>query len=97
MFDLSRLTETITGLASSLASGPAEPSSNLGDILQNAGLDPSVLQGLSESEVATLLAGYGIDISDIAQTDITQFIEGLGLSEGLDVISAPWGDGTHES
>lgn len=94
MFDLSRLGETISGLVN--AAQPAQAAS-LEDVMQNVGLDPSVLTGLSETEIGSLLASYGIDISQFSNVEISQFVEGLGIPGVSELVSSPWGDGTHES
>ncbi len=65
MFDLSRLTDTISGLVGALGSDAVAQAQSLPEILQNIGLDPSTLTGLSESEIGSLLASYGVDISPV--------------------------------
>lgn len=90
MFDFSRLTDTISGLVGSLGS-QSDAAQTLPDLLQNVGLDPSILSGLSETEIGSLLASYGIDISQFAEGELTQFVEGLGLSEGASSqLSSLW-------
>ena len=89
MFDFSRLTDTISGLVGSLGS-QAGTAQSLPDVLQNVGLDPSILSGLSETEIGSLLASYGIDISQFAEGEMTQFVEGLGLSEGANQLTSLW-------
>jgi hypothetical protein len=89
MFDFSRLTDTISGLVGSLGS-QAGTAQSLPDVLQNVGLDPSILSGLSETEIGSLLASYGIDVSQFAEGELTQFVEGLGLSEGGTQLTSLW-------
>ena len=89
MFDFSRLTDTISGLVGSLGS-QAGTAQSLPEVLQNVGLDPSILSGLSETEIGSLLASYGIDISQFAEGELTQFVEGLGLSEGANQLTSLW-------
>ena len=89
MFDFSRLTDTISGLVGSLGS-QAGTAQSLPEVLQNVGLDPSILSGLSETEIGSLLASYGIDISQFAEGEMTQFVEGLGLSEGANQLTSLW-------
>lgn len=90
MFDFARITETISGLVGSLGSEAGAQAQSLPDLLQNVGLDPSILTGLSETEIGSLLASYGIDISQFAEGELTQFVEGLGLTESADQISGLW-------
>ena len=96
MFDLSRLGETLSGFLGSVAQAPAE-AANLTDVLQSVGLDPSVIAGLSETEIGSLLAGYGIDVSQFDPAEITQLAENLGWPPGGDAVNALWGDGGHEN
>jgi hypothetical protein len=67
----------------------------LQDVLQNAGLDPSSLSGLTPAAVQQLLADHGIDPSTIAEGQIEQLFTNLGLdAQGIDAISALWSDGS---
>ena len=94
MFDLSRITETL----SSLVGANQEPEqANLPEVLQNVGLDPSILTGLSQTEIGSLLASYGIDISQLPEGEIAQFAERLDLGQAAGLISAPWGGGASEN
>lgn len=93
MFDLSRIGEALSGLASSITSAGGEQA-DLMSALQNAGLDPSVLSGLSEPEVTALLESFGIDATQFAEGQIGEILQGLGFdaAQAGDIISAPWGD-----
>lgn len=90
MFDFSRLTDTISGLVGALGPEAAGHAQSLPEVLQNVGLDPSILTGLSETEIGSLLASYGIDISQFAEGELTQFAEGLGLPEGAGQLTSLW-------
>ena len=96
MFDLSRITDAIGGLVSGSLAGEAVQAQSLTGLMQNVGLDPSILAGLSESEIAPLLASYGIDVTQLAEGELSQFVEGLGLGPIADV-TALWGDGASET
>jgi hypothetical protein len=90
MFDFSRFTETISGLVGSIGSDAVAQAQGLPEVLQNVGLDPSILTGLSETEIGSLLASYGVDISQFAEGELSQFVEGLGLTEGTEQLSSLW-------
>lgn len=85
MFDFSRLTETITDLVGSFTSQSEQGTSVL-DALQSAGLDPSVLTGLSEAEIANLLEGIGVDPAQIAEGQIGELLASVGLDSNLPSI-----------
>jgi hypothetical protein len=90
MFDFSRITDAISGLVGALGSEAGAQASNLTDMLQTAGVDPGMLAGLSETEIASLLGSYGIDISQFAEGELGQLVQGLGLPEGADQLSSLW-------
>ncbi len=69
MFDLSRLGESIVGLIS--GARPSVPT-DLTGALEAAGLDASVLQGLTEGQALEFLSNFGIDAS---QLDLSRFTE----------------------
>jgi hypothetical protein len=81
MFDFPRLTELIGAAATDFMSGGQEPVQQLSELLQSAGLDPSVLAGLTESEISALLADHGIDVSPLLEGDFQQALADLGISD----------------
>jgi hypothetical protein len=58
MFDLSRLGDTLSGIA-----GYAGPASvpDVATILHHAGLDPAVLEGLAPDQIRAVLTDHGFD------------------------------------
>lgn len=81
MFDFPRLSELIGAAATNYLSGGQEPAQQLSELLQSAGLDPSVLAGLSESEISALLAEHGIDVSPLLEGGLQQVLAGLGIGD----------------
>lgn len=81
MLDFSRLT-TLLELAGSALQGRSDEPLGLLDLIQSAGLDPSVLGGLGEGEILALLNEQGIDVSQLTAGDIGEVLEGLGLGNG---------------
>lgn len=90
MFDFQRLTDTLGSLLGGTAAATITQSGLL-ETLQNAGVDPALLDGLNADEIASLLAEHGIDPSQLPITEIEGLIQHLGgtgsvsdlLSSGL--------------
>jgi len=80
MFDLSRLTASMAGIfgASAVADALSSASPGLQDLLQNAGLDPTELAGLTPTAATELLAQYGIDPSTLMDGQIEQLLSQFG-------------------
>jgi len=81
MFDFSRLSEIAGAVASSFMTGGEHPTHALAGLLQNAGLDPSILAGLPESEITALLAEHGIDVTPFLEGGLPQLLTGLGFTD----------------
>jgi hypothetical protein len=79
MFDFSRLSEMIGTATTNYLSGGQEPAQLLSELLESAGLDPSALAGLSESEISALLAEHGIDVSPLLEGGLQQALADLGI------------------
>ena len=95
MFDLSRLTDTFSGLFGQAAEA-ASSATGLADILARNGLDPSVLEGLDQTQIMDLLAGQGIDLASLAPGELAGVLEQFGITGdlpvGLDNIGFNGGD-----
>jgi hypothetical protein len=88
MFDFSRLTDTISGFL-----GGGQDAGQLGgiqEVLQNAGLDPSLLQGLDQAQIFDLLSQYGIDPSQLGADQINELVQNFGVSEHLTNFASEW-------
>lgn len=97
MFELSRLSAMLAGLVGGTGISQSITSSTAGlaDVLQNAGIDPSSLSGLTPDAVQQLIADHGIDPSTILEGQIEQLFTNLGIdAQGVDRISALWSDGS---
>lgn len=92
MFDLSKLTEILSGLLGASPVADAMQSQGVSDLLQNVGLDPSVLEGLAPDQVMELLAQHGIDPMQLAPDQLTELLQGLGASEGLGEVASRFFD-----
>ena len=83
MFDLSRLTEVVSGLFGGTAATELLQGSELINVLNNAGIDPSQLAGLGEGQITDLLAEHGIDPSQFAAADLQSLASEFGLGDHL--------------
>jgi hypothetical protein len=81
MFDFSRLSDLAGTVAASFMTGGEQPTHALSELLQDAGLDPSVLTGLPESEIAALLAEHGIDVTPFLDGGPQSLLGELGFTD----------------
>jgi hypothetical protein len=51
---------------------------NLAELLANAGIDASILDGLTQAEITGLLAQNGIDLSQVSETQIGDLFASFG-------------------
>lgn len=94
MFDFSRLTDTLSDLAGQVLSGnSASSATDLTGLLENAGIDPSALTGLSETEILTFLGEHGIDPSQLGEGQLAELLGQFGLNEHVaSLASSVFGD-----
>ncbi len=89
MIDFGRLTDTIGGFLSGNAQQAVE-ATGLAEMLANAGLDPALLDGLSQDEILSLLQQYGIDPSVIDPNQLSEMLQGTGIGGGLAEAATDW-------
>ena len=87
MFEFFRLGEAITSLVGSPQGSEPAYSADLRDLLQQVGLDPSALAGLSESQITELLANLGIDPAQFVGGQLDQLLADFGVNENLAAAS----------
>lgn len=94
MFDFSRLTDTISEIAGQVLPGNTPyPATDLVALLENAGIDPSALTGLSENEILTFLSEHGIDPSQLGEGQLAKLLSNFGLDEHVaSLASSVFGD-----
>ena len=90
MFDLSRLTASMAGIfgGSTVADAFASSAPGLQDLLQNAGIDPAELAGLTPAAATELLAQYGIDPSTLMDGQIEQLLSQFGVEGQIPEVLA---------
>jgi hypothetical protein len=77
MIDMSRALETVTALFGGGPQAEDGVRAPLSAALSSAGIDPAVLQGLPEGQIAELLAQHGIDPSALAGQPLSDLVSHL--------------------
>lgn len=90
MFDFSKLTDTVFGLLGGATSESTEQSGGIRDLLQQAGLDPSLLEGLDQTQIFELLSQHGIDPSQLGADQINELARNFGVSEHITSVASDW-------
>jgi hypothetical protein len=87
MLDLTKITDTIGSLVSGNAQ-QAAGAAGLQDVLARAGIDPAMLERLSQPEILSLLQQYGIDPATIDLGQLGEMLEGSGVGVGGSIANA---------
>lgn len=93
MFDLSRLAESVGSLFGGNSATDVLSGGSLVDLMANAGIDPSVLDGLTQTEIMDLLAQNGIDLSQVSETQIAEVLNSFGAGEHVQSLLGGFGFG----
>jgi hypothetical protein len=79
MLDLSKLSETITSFFGNSGVADLLQQSPVGELLQNAGINPAMLEGLNANQVMQTLADHGIDPTQLAPEQLATLLQSLGI------------------
>ena len=90
MIDLSKLTESIGSLISGAQQQSPLQAGNIADLLSNAGIDPSMLDGLSQEEIFSLLQQHGIDPSLLDVSQVGEILQNSNIGGNLADIAQSW-------
>ncbi len=90
MFDLSKITETIGGLISGAQQQSPVEVGSIADLLNTAGIDPAMLDGLNQDEILNLLQQYGIDPSQLDVSQLSELLQSTGVGNGLVEMATSW-------
>jgi hypothetical protein len=77
MIDMSRAFETVTALFGGGPQAEDGGPAHLSAALSSAGIDPTVLQGLPQGQIAELLAKHGVDPSALAGQPLSDLVSHL--------------------
>ena len=83
MLDFSRISETIAGFLGSTPAAHEIPQAALREVMERAGIDPSLAEGLSPEQITGLLEGRGIDLAQLDGHPLGQVIANSGLGEHI--------------
>lgn len=87
MFDFSRLTESLSGLFGNAPVADSPMSGDAMSLLQNAGLDPGLLEGLTQHQLFEMLAQYGIDPAQLGADQLAQLLPNIGVDPQLTEVA----------
>jgi hypothetical protein len=82
MFDFGQIIEKITGSFGGEGIVTEALGGNLGDLLNNANVDPSLLENIPLDQAHDVLAGAGIDPSMLTDGQLAEIIPQLAGSGG---------------
>lgn len=92
MIDFQKLTEEIQGFFSDTSRSMPPQAGPLVDLLISSGLNPTLLDGLSQNEIVDLLAQHGIDPAQLNPDQLAGLAQAFGLGQqafGLGQEAAP--------
>jgi uncharacterized protein YidB (DUF937 family) len=89
MFDFGKITEALGGLFSNSQAQVPSDVGGIMELLSNAGIDPSLLDGLNQDEILGLLQQHGIDTSLLDPSQLTELMQG-NVSGSLGEMAQSW-------
>lgn len=92
MLDISRITETVATLFSGSQQQSPLNSASIAELLSNAGIDPALLDGLSQEEIVALLQQHGIDPSAIDVGQLADLVHGTEVGGSIAEAVRAWMD-----
>ncbi len=90
MFDFNKITETIGGLLSGNQQHSQLDAAGTTELLANAGIDPALLDGLSQDEIFSLLQRHGIDPSQLDLSPISELLQNANVGGNLAELAQSW-------
>lgn len=90
MFDLNKFTESIGGLLSGNHQQSMPDATGVTDLLANAGIDPALLDGLSQEEIFALLQKHGVDPGLLDASQISELLQNANLGGNLSEMARLW-------
>lgn len=90
MFDFGKITDAIGGLLSSQSQANPAEAGGLGDLLAQAGIDPALLDGLSQEEILGLLQQHGIDLGHLDPAQLGELFQGSNIAGNISQMASEW-------
>lgn len=88
MIDFSRAFAALTGSLGGSASSNGGSAHALSEILSRVGIDPAMLEGLTQNQIAQLLAEHGIDPAAFAGQQLSELTGQLGNAHPLTELAS---------
>lgn len=92
VFDFGRITDAISSLMSGAAAQQAMQAGSAADVLSSLGLDPALLDGLSQSEILARLEQHGIDPAQLGADQIQALMQNVEIPPAITDIAQAWLD-----
>jgi len=89
MFDFGKITEALGGLFSNSQAQVPSDVGGIMELMSNAGIDPALLDGLSQDEILGLLQQHGIDTNLLDPGQLTELMQG-NISGSLGEMAQSW-------
>lgn len=90
MFDLGKITDAIGGLLSGQTQAAQTEGGGIAELLASAGIDPALLDGLSQEEIIALLQQYGIDPGLIDPAQLGELFQNNDIAGNLTQMASDW-------
>lgn len=91
MFDFTKITETLSSLTGGdTANETLLHGETLQQIIEGAGLDLNMLQGLAPDELAGLLADHGLDPSQFSSDQLSELAQTAGVPQPIAEFASTW-------
>jgi uncharacterized protein YidB (DUF937 family) len=89
MFDFGKITEALGGLFSNSQAQVPSDVGGIMELMSNAGIDPALLDGLSQDEILGLLQQHGIDTNLLDPGQLSELMQG-NISGSLGEMAQSW-------
>lgn len=90
MSDISKITQAIGGLLSGNQEQQPLATTDIKELLVQAGIDPAVLDGLSQGEIFDLLQQHGIDPGQLDIGQISELLQNHNPGGNLAEMAQSW-------
>jgi hypothetical protein len=90
MFDFGKITDAIGGLLSGQSQANPAQTGGITDLLAQAGIDPALLDGLSQEEIIGLLQQHGIDLGHLDPAQLSELFQGTDIAGNLSQMASDW-------
>jgi hypothetical protein len=79
MIDISKVSDAISSFFGKAGASDLLQYVPVSDLLQNAGINPAMLEGLTADQLLETLTQHGIDPAQLAPEQLTSLLQSLGV------------------